>query len=198
MHSIIALFAAGLFAGNVTFGVLSPWNAVAGADPEEPPETVQDVNEQARAAASLERRNEILWLARVLYSETKIPEEMRLVGWVVRNRVETSLRGRTYRQVATSEKQFSGLTPGEAGYETIINLDYEDTRNHSWVTALAIAEEIYDADSSSRPFPSTVRHFYSPHAVSATPAWVDAGILHLQIEAPDGSHSRFAFYKGIK
>ena len=197
MHSIIAMFAAGLFAGSASFAILPTWDGAVGVDAEEPPGAVQEVTESASYAATADRHEEILWLARVLYSETKIAEEMRLVGWVVRNRVETGFRGQTYKQVAMSEKQFSGLTPGEAGYDRNINLDYEHTRNRSWVTALTIAEEVYDADPASRPFPKTVRHFYSPHAVSA-PSWVDAGVLHLRIEASDGSHSRFAFYEGVK
>ncbi len=147
---------------------------------------------------SPEDRAEILWLARVIYSETKVPEEMRLVAWVVRNRVETGYRGTTYRAVATSAKQFSGLTPGSPDYERNVSLDYEDTGNRSWVAALAIAEEVYTANLDSRPFPKTVRHFYSPHAVSATPFWVDTGELRLKIAAPDGSPPRFAFYDGVK
>ncbi|WP_240332831.1 hypothetical protein [Salinibacter ruber] len=44
-----------------------------------------------------------LWLARAIYSETKLPHEQELVAWVVRNRVETAYRGRrTYRAVAGS------------------------------------------------------------------------------------------------
>jgi hypothetical protein len=164
---------------------------------EEPPGRT-DVNTASDAAASADRLENILWLARVVYSETKEPEEMRLVGWVVRNRVETGFRGTTYREVATRKKQFSGLNPGDPGAEEILALDYADERHRAWTTALAIAEEVYDADSASRPFPVTVRHFYSPHAVRAVPLWTDAGALHLTIEAADGTHSRFAFYNGVR
>ena len=197
MHSIIALFVAGLFAGSTTFGIISPWSEAAGPAAEEPPERTE-MNALTDAAASAERREEILWLARVMYSETKIPDEMRLVGWVVRNRVETGFRGKTYKQVATSDKQFSGLTPGSPEFEEIITLNDTRPQNRSWRAALGIAEEVFDAHTASRPFPATVRHFYSPHALRTVPSWTDAGTLHLTLAAPDGSHSRFAFYDGVK
>ncbi|WP_243663594.1 cell wall hydrolase [Rhodothermus marinus] len=56
--------------------------------------------------------SETLWLARVIYSETKRPEEMELVAWVVRNRVETRFRGKaTYRDVVLDPFQFSAFIP---------------------------------------------------------------------------------------
>ncbi len=53
-----------------------------------------------------------LWLARAIYSETKLPHEQELVAWVVRNRVETAYRGRrTYRAVVLDPYQFSAFQP---------------------------------------------------------------------------------------
>ena len=197
MHSIIVLFVAGLLTGSATFGVLPSGLGVLGPDSDEPPGT-EEARQAPSAAEFAERRQEILWLARVMYSETKISDEMRLVGWVVRNRVETGFRGKTYKQVATSDKQFSGLTPGERGFDEVITFDYAYPRNRSWQAALEIAEEVFDANVAARPFPVTVRHFYSPHVLQAGPSWTDAGTLHLEVAAPDGSHSRFAFYDGVK
>lgn len=44
--------------------------------------------------------DEILWLARTIFSETKRPHEQELVAWVVRNRVETGYRGNATYEAA--------------------------------------------------------------------------------------------------
>ena len=49
-----------------------------------------------------------LWLARAIYSETKLPHEQELVAWVVRNRVETAYRGRrSYRAVVLDPGRYA-------------------------------------------------------------------------------------------
>jgi hypothetical protein len=56
---------------------------------------------------------ETLWLARVIFSETKRPDEQVLVAWVVRNRVDTRYRGRSsYQGVVLDPWQFSAFLPG--------------------------------------------------------------------------------------
>lgn len=151
----------------------------------------------AESPASASEKNEILWLARLIYSETKIPYEMRLIGWVARNRVDTGFRGNTYQQVAQSPGQFSGLNPSDPEYTTNVFLRYDDTKNAAWRQALAIAEEIYYAPGKARPFPQTVRHFYSPLAVRA-PSWArETEPYHTVASAPDRP-ARFAFYSDIQ
>jgi hypothetical protein len=156
------------------------------------------VRETEPAAKIMEGdKSEILWLARVIFSETKDEEEMNLVGWVVRNRVEAEYRGATYKEVAQSTHQFSGLNPKDAQYDININMGYEST-NEKWVKAIAMAKKIYFADGNKRPFSKNVLHFYSPMSVSETPKWTEGGELDYEIPGNEGMAPRFAFYSGVK
>lgn len=147
----------------------------------------------------LNNREEILWLARIIYSETKVEEEMILIAWVARNRKDTGYRGDlTYETVAKSRYQFSGLNSFDPEYYTNINLGYKDTSNKSWVMALDIAEKIYYANNTDRPFPQTVRHFYSPKSVVNTPSWADTKQLYYSVPGKSGEPMRFAFYNKVK
>lgn len=138
---------------------------------------------------------EILWLARIMYSETKDPNEMTLIGWVVRNRVETGYFGHTYEEVATAPHQFSGLNPGDPQYDTNIHMNYGDAENTAWQNALAIAKKIYYAPSSARPISIWVRHFYSPRPSAPAPAWTKGQELAMDVYDTTGKNIRFAFYQ---
>lgn len=142
-------------------------------------------------------KREILWLARIMYSETKRAEEQELIGWVVRNRVDTGYTGRTYEDVAKHSAQFSGLHPYDRRYEHNISRWYS-SGGESWETALELAKEVYFADESERPLALTTRHFYSPHAVSRTPAWArDQEAVQL-IKDPKTNQVRFALYDKVR
>jgi len=142
-------------------------------------------------------KDEILWLARVIFSETKDEDEMKLVGWVVRNRVEAKYRGNTYKEVALSKNQFSGLNSDDTQYSININIGYE-SENEKWIKALEVANEIYFASGDERPFSSDVKHFYSPVSVSGVPKWTLEGELDHEVPSTDGMAPRFAFYSGVK
>ena len=169
-----------------------------GLTPISLPHTYMTVKEvEPVAKISNVDKSEILWLARVIFSETKDEDEMRLVGWVVRNRVEAGYRGDTYKKVALSANQFSGLNPKDEQYPININMGYDST-NKKWMKALAIADEIYFADDNERPFSSDVKHFYSPMSVTKTPKWTTSGELDYEIPGTDGKPARFVFYSGVK
>jgi len=162
-------------------------------DSDAPPtklvQEVSDVND----------RSEILWLARIIYSETKVSEEMKLIAWVARNRKDTAYRGdKTYESVAKSKNQFSGLNTYDPEYKNNVSLEYSDTANKSWNKALEIAEEVYYANEPKRPFPITVRHFYSPKSVTKTPSWAENSELYYSVPGEYGEPLRFAFYNGVK
>ena len=90
---------------------------------------------------------DILWLARILYSESKVAEEQIMVAWVVRNRVETGFRGAdSYKEVALSPNQFSGLWPSDPQYKLNMSRTYSDTKDLSWKQSIAIASAVYFAD----------------------------------------------------
>ena len=191
-HTLIAIaFIASLFSGNT--GPFVSSTKTPEPAPEDPPSTVPSV----RRAISNEEKEEILWLARIIYSETKVEAEMPLIGWVVRNRVETGFRGSTYREVALSKNQFSGLNATDSRYAHNISLDYTDTDNRIWQKALKIAEDIYFDDEANRPFPQSVRHFYSPIAVNA-PSWADDEKLYHAVQTSHDEPARFAFYVNVQ
>jgi spore germination cell wall hydrolase CwlJ-like protein len=147
--------------------------------------------------ADARENEEILWLARVIYSETKRENEQVLVAWIVRNRVETNFRGDTYERVAKSPSQFSGLNQKDLNYWHNITRDY-DSQGEKWQKALKIARAVYHADDSLRPFPATVRHFYSPRSVRVDPGWSADKKPVLLIKDNDSVHLRFAFYDSVK
>lgn len=113
--------------------------------------------------------SETLWLARCIYSETKRPDEMELVAWVVRNRVETSYRGRSsYREVVLDPYQFSAFNPSNQKRWYYSDLD-PGTQIRSWQRALTIAYTVRQAAPVFRPFPIKTRHFYSERSMVGEP-----------------------------
>ena len=141
---------------------------------------------------------DILWLGRILYSESKVREEQIMVAWVVRNRAESSFRGAdSYKDVALSPSQFSGLWPGDPQYKNNMSPNYSDTNNKEWQQALAIAQAVYFADESLRPIGKSVRHFYSPIAITRDPHWASNKKPILTMRNDRGA-VRFAFYDNVR
>ncbi|MCA1807554.1 MAG: cell wall hydrolase [Actinobacteria bacterium] len=167
----------------------------------------REVHEQAQDRARMSSgenpvmtqfdKREVLWLARIMYSETKRAEEQKLIGWVVRNRVDTGYTGRTYEDVAKYSAQFSGLHPTDKRYEHNISRWYKSS-GESWQSALSLAKEVYFADDSERPLALTTRHFYSPNAVSRTPAWAKDQQAVKLIKDPKTNTVRFALYDKVR
>lgn len=102
-----------------------------------------------------------LWLARAIYSETKLAHEQELVAWVVRNRVETGYRGETtYKGVVLDPYQFSAFNPNAPKRSFYTHLTPE-TQLPGWQQALSIAHYVQRADPAYRPFSIKTRHFFS-------------------------------------
>lgn len=140
---------------------------------------------------------EILWLARLVYSETKRPEEQVLVAWVVRNRVESNYKGQSYKDVALHDSQFSGLNSFDRQYQRNITMGYDD-KGEAWTSALSVAKAVYSADEVLNPFPKTVRHFYSPVSVSKKPTWARNEEPITVIKDSKNDSVRFAFYDSVR
>ena len=140
-------------------------------------------------------KSEILWLARVLYSETKQAHEMPYIAWVVRNRVEIGHRAwdaeagkNTYRGAALAKSQFSGMHPHLDRHATSnLVMNYQST-GIAWEQALKIAEQVYYSDGSDRVLGPDVTHFYSPVVISPPNLAYQVTNVH---EFPT---RRFAFY----
>ena len=143
------------------------------------------------------QQDEVIWLARCIYSESDRGHEQRLVAWVVRNRAETDYRGTTYREVVLEPKQFSAFNQPSIRRNHILSLTpYSLSR--AWRQALTIALEVYQAPASQRPFDITTRHFYSPVSMEGgrTPHWaINAEALSPARLGIDPY--RFRFFAGI-
>lgn len=140
--------------------------------------------------------DEILWLARAVYSETKVRGEQELVAWVIRNRVESAKYPDTYEGVVRARGQFSGLHPTDRQYDVNVSREYTDT-GHGWDSALEIAEDVYFAQSTERPIDAGVTHFYSPISVVHTPDWAQGEPAHV-VKDTERGYTRFAFYANVK
>ncbi|NDC88895.1 MAG: hypothetical protein EB075_08840 [Bacteroidetes bacterium] len=117
--------------------------------------------------------SETLWLARVIYSETKRASEQELVAWVVRNRVETGYRGeRTYVGTALDPLQFSAFNRSNQRRSYYAGLT-AFAGAPGWQEALRIAYYVRHAPSERRPFSITTRHFYSEQSMKGRlhPEW---------------------------
>ena len=159
------------------------------------PVSLGEITVEARQYEPTEE--DILWLARVIYSETKQPHEQELVAWVVRNRVETAYRGgASYRQVVLDPYQFSAFISGTRTSKFYGSLTPE-SQWPGWQKALSIAREVAQAEASARPFGKTTRHFYSEQSMKGgrTPAW--AKQLEPVKLAQHVDARRFRFFAGV-
>lgn len=145
-----------------------------------------------------EIKEDVLWLARVIYSETKRPDEQELVAWVVRNRVETGYRGaNTYREAVLDPWQFSAFNLNSPKRRHYSRLGF-DSRASGWQTALYIAYDVLNSPAYERPFPVETRHFYSEQSMRGrtSPNWANGQrpvSLDRQIDP-----KRFRFYSEIR
>lgn len=143
-------------------------------------------------------KEDVLWLARVIYSETKRTDEQELVAWTVRNRVETQYRGKaTYERVALDPWQYSAFNRNSPKRHHYSTLSATSTAR-GFQGALRVAHEVYYADASERPFAQTTRHFYSERSMvgGETPAWA-VGKQPVQLADYDIDPRRFRFFAAI-
>ena len=142
--------------------------------------------------------DDVLWLARCIYSETKKAHEQELVAWVIRNRVETGYRGQhTYEGTVLDPYQFSAFNPGSSKRRLYTTL-MPESNSASFAQALRVAHDVYYASADERPFPETTRHFYSERSMVGrkAPRWAEG-----QQPVTPVKHrvdpKRFRFYSGL-
>lgn len=142
--------------------------------------------------------DDVLWLARVIYSETKRPYEQELVAWTVRNRVETGYRGKaTYHTTALDPWQFSAFNANSPKRQHYSTLSSTSTAA-GFQDALRVAHDVYYADAGERPFAQTTRHFYSERSMvgGRTPAWA-VGKQPVRLADQNIDPRRFRFFAAI-
>ena len=142
--------------------------------------------------------DDVLWLARVIYSETKRADEQELVAWTVRNRVETGYRGKTtYKSVVLDPWQYSAFntnSPKRGHYSTLA----PTSTARGFQSALRVAHDVYYASESTRPFAKTTRHFYSERSMvgGKAPTWA-VGQRPVHLAKHNIDPRRFRFYAAI-
>jgi hypothetical protein len=142
-------------------------------------------------------KDEILWLARAIYSETKRPNEQELVAWTIRNRFETAYRGKnSYQSVVLDPWQFSAFNRNSRKRSHYMSLT-DRSNADGFKTAIGIAKRVATADETLRPFPKTTRHFYSERSMVGrrAPAWA-ANRQPVRVNQPIDPR-RFRFYANI-
>lgn len=142
--------------------------------------------------------DDVLWLARCIYSETKRAHEQELVAWVIRNRVETGYRGQTeYKDVVLDPYQFSAFNPGNPKRRLYTSLA-PSLDSPAFVQALEVAHHVYHAPASDRPFAEDTRHFYSERSMVGrrAPNWA-AGHVPVRPTGFRVDPRRFRFYSGV-
>jgi hypothetical protein len=140
---------------------------------------------------------DVIWLARVIYSETKRPYEQELVAWVVRNRVETAYRGKsTYKDVVLDPWQFSAFNRNAPKRRHYVSLN-ENSTAKGFDTALQIAKNVVNAPEGERPFARDTRHFYSEISMVGrrAPAWAN-GKRPVSVDR-NIDPRRFRFFRAI-
>ena len=144
--------------------------------------------------------SETLWLARLMFSETKRLDEQELVAWVVRNRVESAFRGQTtIESVVRDPFQFSAFNPGTAQGRFYCTLNVL-SKVPGWQKTLALAYYVRHADRTLSPFSPNVRHFYSEQAMAepgTVPEWSEGLEPVIPRRAFMLDEYRFRFYANV-
>ncbi len=198
----IDLIARGLTVTFLPDGERAPQDTVKKASPPPAPDSSNLVAvpelEKLQPLPPSKVDSEVLWLARVIYSETKRPQEQELVAWVVRNRVETRYRGKsTYQGVVLDRLQFSAFNGGRTRQFYSSLTPY--SRTPGWQTALSIAYTVKHAPPQMRPFSLTTRHFYSEQSMVGRrhPTWAADKRPVKPLRPYDIDPKRFRFYAGV-
>lgn len=135
--------------------------------------------------------DEVLWLARCVWSETRQPDEMELVAWVVRNRVHAPDYPSSFREVVLEYRQFSAFN--SPFQRAALEAMDENVAVWSWFYALRVAHYVYHAPEIFNPLPGST-HFYSPTSMQPegrVPHWAVGREPILEIG------NRFRFYESV-
>lgn len=142
---------------------------------------------EAATAASESQKETVLWMARVILSETKKSEDMEYVGWVYRNRLQSQYYPDTPKQVALQPGQFSAFNEGAPRRDYYMSLD-PGTESTYWRRAYRMAQYVVNAPDSLNPMvhpeKGVVAHFVMEETqrtrYGAMPHWYDEDHIHYQ------------------
>lgn len=164
------------------------------------PDTLGHVEERVIVETKVEHvpmshrfsEDDVLWMARAIYSETKVAEEMEYVAWIIRQRVDSSRYPDSPQDVVLEWRQFSAMNSASRRAE-LATYD-RDTRSTHFRRALRMAHYTLIADPELSPFPE-VLHAYSPRSMQprgSAPHWAEGQQPVFQMG------DRWRFYAGIQ
>jgi len=119
------------------------------------------------------RFTDVMYVAKTIWAEARGEgrEGMRLVAWVIRNRVEAPEFPNTYPAVVTQPGQFSVWLRSDPNRETMTDpLSGPASEDEAWYTAVEVAWEVIQADASANPLPG-VYHYVDVRLQGRLPAW---------------------------
>lgn len=129
---------------------------------------------------------ELIYLAKTIYGEARSEgfEGMKLIAWVIRNRVEHPSWGSTYASVVTQRAQFSAWLKDDPNYDRMADpLAGTDKDDQAWYDALRAADEVMDASPMDCPLPG-VYHYVDIRLKDNLPSWAKGMERVLRPEAP--------------
>lgn len=145
-------------------------------------------------------RSEADWLALCLASESNLPHEWPLIGWVIRNRVHSSRFPNTYQSVILQPSQFSYFNSFKGSSEEIFSkaLSGYAGKIFSGRDAISCALAIISAASWQAPFGPDVLHYWSPISMvpkGSLPSWAKQAKRTFTLSGIDPE--RFACAEGV-
>lgn len=144
------------------------------------------------------------WVGLCCLTESNRPYEWPYIAWVIRNRLDSGKYKHTYEQVVLQPSQFSAFNKWqETEPLTIFQLVARGYHSiellfHAVDIAAKVIYTPPDSASASRPFPTTVRHYFSPismRPLGSKPSWYGQA---KRVFTPEGlDPERFVFADGV-
>jgi len=131
---------------------------------------VQKQTELQQAQKKLDRptKEELLWMARVMYTEAPTMRLMTYAGSTVIERVKLEEYPNTVRGVATQRWQFEGITRNAQNVRDLTLEDYGSQLK--WNLAVRAAWFTLTTPERYRPLKG-IDHFWSPQSADERPKW---------------------------
>lgn len=140
------------------------------------------------------------WVGLCCLTESNRPYEWPYIAWVIRNRLDSGKYKHTYEQVVLQPSQFSAFNKWQ-GTEPLTIFQRVSRGYHSielLFHAVDIARKVIESGDNDRPFPITVRHYYSPismRPLGRKPPWYEQA---KKVFTPEGlDPERFVFADGV-
>jgi len=152
---------------------------------------------KTRDSLEVATSQDILWLSRILYSETGKPLEMYYIAHIVKNRVETCYNGEcSYKGVALDPYEFSAFNRGRDTRYYLMDLKRKNAYNPAkWAASKQIALDVYMSNYDPT---NGATHFFAQVGMPnhSFPNWAYHGE---EVELPNNiNENRLRIYKNVR